>query len=487
MEAVIGLLIFVIFIIGCISIFKKLLNKKNAGDVNKLKLEKERIIEENAALTKENESIVSENNALKNEFLTLKDEYEKIDRETKALQELKAKADELTAAVQNKSNELQQAQDFINSFTDKKQEAENTINALQSKIDLYSRLDDFIGYGFYDTPKYLYETSERFAIEIKKVREEQKNFIKGNTVIELTGGSSELSLSDSSVIEKIRQAQTKLIVKTFNIECDLLIEKVNPANFERTLNRITSLASELEKLSPDLRFGFNSKYIQLKLEECKLLFQYKLKKKEEQEEQRLIKEQMREEEKARREYEAQLAQAEKEEKLYQDLLEKAQKELEKVTAEEKEQTLQKIQALEKELAEAKEKSERAKSMAEQTKRGHVYIISNIGSFGKDIYKIGMTRRLDPMDRVKELGDASVPFSFDVHAIIYTEDAPKLENELHKKFHQNRVNAINLKKEFFHVSLEDIRNEVEKLTGKTAEFTMTILAEEYYQTQRLHHQ
>ena len=176
MEAVIGLLIFVIFIIGCISIFKKLLNKKNAGDVNKLKLEKERIIEENAALTKEKEAIVSENNALKNEFLKLKDEYEKIDRETKALQELKAKADELTAAVQNKSNELQQAQEFINSFTDKKQEAENTINALQSKIDLYSRLDDFVGYGFYDTPEYLYETSERFAIEIKKVRADGRKF-----------------------------------------------------------------------------------------------------------------------------------------------------------------------------------------------------------------------------------------------------------------------------------------------------------------------
>lgn len=235
-----------------------------------------------------------------------------------------------------------------------------------------------------------------------------------------------------------------------------------------------------------MRYGFNQAYIELKLEECKLQFQFQLKKKEEQEEQRIIKEQMREEEKARREYEAQMAQAEKEEKLYQSLLEKARTELEKASNEERQQALLKIQTLEQELAEAKEKSERAKSLAEQTKRGHVYIISNIGSFGEDIYKIGMTRRLDPMDRVKELGDASVPFSFDVHAIIYSDDAPKLENELHKKFHNDRVNAINLKKEFFHVSLEKIKEETEKLTNNTAEFTMTVLADEYYQTKRLRH-
>lgn len=123
-------------------------------------------------------------------------------------------------------------------------------------------------------------------------------------------------------------------------------------------------------------------------------------------------------------------------------------------------------------------------MAQQTKKGHVYVISNLGSFGENVYKIGLTRRLDPAERVRELGDASVPFSFDIHAMIASDDAPALENQLHKEFAHRRVNAVNLRKEFFRVSLDDIRKKVEAVTGKESDFVMTILAEEYYQTQRM---
>ncbi len=481
MEGILGLAILIAIIVGFVLLVQKIYRRATGNK----HLAEIKVLEERKTSLK--------NDILSNEkeLEDLKTAYLKLDAETKELQELKAKTNELEINFQeNEAKNIQAKQEYadtielINSIAEKKIVADKTIASLQSKIDLYSRLDDFVGYGFYDTPDYLYETSERFAIEIKAVRDKQKELIKDDDVIVQTGKNNfNINLS---FIEKILQAQKKLLIRTFNIECDFLIEKVNPANFERTLNRITSLASELEKLSADLRYGFNQAYIELKLEECKLQFQFQLKKKEEQEEQRLIKEQMREEEKARREYEAQMAQAEKEEKLYQNLLERARTELEKTSNEERQQALLKIQTLEQELAEAKAKSERAKSMAEQTRRGHIYIISNIGSFGENIYKIGMTRRLDPMDRIKELGDASVPFSFDVHAMIYSEDAPRLENELHKTFHNNRVNAINLKKEFFHVSLEKIKEETERLTNNTAEFTMTILADEYYQTQRLRH-
>ena len=145
---------------------------------------------------------------------------------------------------------------------------------------------------------------------------------------------------------------------------------------------------------------------------------------------------------------------------------------------------QRIAILEQQLAEAEAKEERAKSMAEQTRKGHVYVISNIGSFGEDVYKIGLTRRLEPMDRVKELGDASVPFPFDVHAMIYTDDAPALETALHREFHSQRVNAVNIRKEFFSVDLEEIKDAVEKIAGVDAEFKMTALAEDYYESLRL---
>ena len=116
-------------------------------------------------------------------------------------------------------------------------------------------------------------------------------------------------------------------------------------------------------------------------------------------------------------------------------------------------------------------------MAQQTKSGHIYIVSNMGSFGDDICKIGMTRRLDPLDRVKELGDASVPFTFDVHAIIYSEDAPSLEKRLHKKFGDGRVNLINHRKEFFYATLDEIEVVVKEM-GHDVEFTKIAEASQY---------
>ncbi len=413
----------------------------------------------------------------------LQEEYDKLDNETKALQELKKKRRALIKAVKEKEAELETIWDKIESLDAKNAEADVQINKIKSKVDLYSRIEDFVGYGHFEMPDYLFETSERFAVEIKSVREKQKELIKSDNVLKLSMKSSAVNI-DLSFIDKLYSSQKKLIIRTFNIECDFLIGKIGPANLERTLKQIASLAGDLEKASADLRYGFSKEYLNLKLEECRLQFQFKLKKKEEQDEQRLIKEQIREEEKATREYEQALKKAEQEEKVYAEMLVKARAEFEQLNEQEKQKAQEHIEKLERELQEAHEKAQRTKSMAEQTKRGHIYVISNIGSFGEDVYKIGMTRRLDPMERVKELGDASVPFSFDVHAIIFTEDAPKLENELHKIFHNNRMNAVNLRKEFFRVPLEDIRKNVELVTGNEAEFTTTILAEEYYQTKRL---
>jgi hypothetical protein len=133
------------------------------------------------------------------------------------------------------------------------------------------------------------------------------------------------------------------------------------------------------------------------------------------------------------------------------------------------------------VAEAHAAKERAISRAQQTRSGHVYVISNIGSFGTNVYKIGMTRRLDPMDRIWELSDASVPFDFDVHAIIYTEDAPGLENELHQRFAERRINMVNQKKEFFCVSIDDIAQVVRERCGDI-ELTLVAEAAEFIQSE-----
>ncbi len=132
------------------------------------------------------------------------------------------------------------------------------------------------------------------------------------------------------------------------------------------------------------------------------------------------------------------------------------------------------------LTEAEAKNQRALSMAQQTRSGHVYIISNLGSFGEDVLKIGMTRRLEPDDRIKELSDASVPFSFDVHAMIRSDDAPALERLLHERFDDLRVNKVNYRKEFFRVPIQRLREFVAEKTLE-ATFTMTAEAREYRET------
>ena len=180
-------------------------------------------------------------------------------------------------------------------------------------------------------------------------------------------------------------------------------------------------------------------------------------------------EEEREEREAQREYERAIKKALKDEEKAQEALEQKKREIAEAQTQEKIQKLQEqIQGLEKALVEARELRERAMSMAQQTKIGYVYVISNIGSFGKDVYKIGMTRRLDPMERVLELSNASVPFPFDVHTFIYSEDAPALEADLHRRFDAKKVNSINYRKEYFHVTLDEIKAAL-KEKGVDAQF------------------
>ncbi|MGB5989476.1 MAG: GIY-YIG nuclease family protein [Marinifilaceae bacterium] len=195
------------------------------------------------------------------------------------------------------------------------------------------------------------------------------------------------------------------------------------------------------------------------------------------EEQKELREQMREEEKVRKEADKAQKEAEKEERLYQKAFTEAQNKIKDATGDELEKLKAQLTEIKSKLEQAGNMKERAISMAQQTKAGHVYVISNIGSFGENVYKIGMTRRLEPLDRVKELGGASVPFNFDVHALIYSDNAPLLENTLHKEFHNRKVNLVNSRREFFNVSLEEIEKIVKENYGHI-EFTKIAEAKEY---------
>lgn len=360
--------------------------------------------------------------------------------------------------------------------------AKKQLSSLMGKIDLYSRVDEFTRVGHFEMPNYLYETSARYQSEIKDVRERQRNLIREKSAVTYPG---DLNLCTTKAMDKkILDGQVQLMLSAFNVECDLLIEKVGPANLERTLEQIEKKAEALETSCATLKCGFNTDYVELKFEECKLQFEFMLKKKEEQEEQRLIREQMREEVRVQKQYEEAVKDAEREEAKFSRLLERAREHLAQESGEERSLSLAKINLLEEQLREAQERSTRAKSMAEQTRRGYVYVISNVGAFGEGIFKIGLTRRLDPQERVDELSSASVPFPFDVHAMCYCEDAPALEHALHKRFSSRRVNAVNFRKEFFRVGLDEIQAAIEEMVDDEVDFTVTAKADDYFQTKRL---
>lgn len=206
----------------------------------------------------------------------------------------------------------------------------------------------------------------------------------------------------------------------------------------------------------------------------------------EREEQARLREEIRENQRAereRQEAEEEFERAEQEKRTIEEALKRALAEAaaerERRLGEVAEVHAEEVERLRIQLAEAEAKSQRALSMAQQTKVGAVYVISNMGSFGKDIFKIGMTRRLDPQDRVDELGDASVPFPFDVHMMIKCDDAPKLEAALHRAFHTKRVNKVNPRKEFFRATIDEIALAVRENHGEV-EYRADAEALEYLQ-------
>lgn len=232
-----------------------------------------------------------------------------------------------------------------------------------------------------------------------------------------------------------------------------------------------SIAPTMKKFIGEIEYLF--------IEAVKVEYEYYTQKERIKEEQRAIKEQMRQEAEERKILEAQKKQIEKEESKYKAEIDSVNEQL-KNTSDDKQLKMleERIRQLQQQLEAVNEKKEDIIKL-QNGKAGYVYVISNLGSFGENVFKVGMTRRQEPMDRVRELGDASVPFSFDVHSFIFSEDAVSLENALHKELNSKRVNKINLRKEFFNVSIDEIENLVYKYQP-TAEFNRTMLAEEYYQ-------
>ena len=444
----------------------------------KLKLKKTEKLNLSQQVESENERL----NYIKKVIESKTIDLEKLQTDKKHLLDLEENENRIRAEVNSLEEQEKKIRKKTKKLKKESSEASDKLLSLKEGLSIYQPIHDLANLGFFEDPEYLFETSIRYKEEIKKIREEQKTMISAGKAISFP---EVLAMSDNKTyVNKIFSGQEKLMLKAFNSECDNLMELVKASNYDKVLDRINKTATELEKSSVAMKCRFNLEYIRLKYKECEMQYHFKLKQDKEKEEQAIIKEQIREEQKVIKEYERAIAKAEKEERAFRDAIEKARKELEQSRSSDNEKLIAKIADLELKLKIAEENEKRAKSMAEMTRKGHVYIISNIGSFGESVYKIGLTRRLEPLDRVKELGDASVPFPFDVHAMIFSEDAPALEANLHKEFRLYRVNKVNHRKEFFNVDLNQIREKVVELTGSDYDFKITALAEDYYESLKL---
>lgn len=286
------------------------------------------------------------------------------------------------------------------------------------------------------------------------------------------------------VDEQRRSTAIDFVIDAYNGKVDSILSSVKKDNFGILKQKMDDAFQLVNFNGQAFRNARISEvYHSARLEELKWAVVAQELRWQEQEEQRQIREQIREEERARKEYEKAIKEAEKEEQTLKRLIEKAESQVARANEEQKMLFQQKLEELQQKLTQAEEKNQRAISMAQQTRTGNVYIISNIGSFGEHVYKIGMTRRLEPLDRVRELGDASVPFEFDVHAMIYSEDAPALEKQLHRKFLKSQLNKINPRKEFFKLNIHDIKSYLEAMEIN-CKWTLTAEAKQYRESLKL---
>lgn len=361
-------------------------------------------------------------------------------------------------------------------------EHEAQIEQLKSQIVELEEVVLLQDFGLYQ-PTYDFATSEEYKAKLEEIRTEQKQMVKDKTAATC---STEWTVdNDKRKGRKMINDNIKQTLLTFNTECENAIDRVKFSNYDSMKARIEKIYDKLNKLNDSLHIFISRRYFDLKIQELQLAFEYARKKQEEKEYAREQREIQRENARVQKELEAERRRIEKEQTHYENQMARLTEQLESEQNEARKEIIRdKIEAVKSELLDLDKALEDVDYRQANERAGYVYIISNIGSFGEGIYKIGMTRRLEPMDRVDELGDASVPFRFDVHALIFSADAPKLETALHKAFENQRVNMVNGRKEFYRVSLEEIEAVVRQNHDKTVEFKYIPIAEQYRESVKI---
>ncbi len=361
-------------------------------------------------------------------------------------------------------------------------ELEHYKNILKSEI---IELDDkilFQEFGVYH-PQYNFANLDNYKDKLTEIRNLQKEMIgQGRAACCLTQWRVEGS---ENIGKKMINENIKQIIRNFNIECDLIINKVKFSNYQKSKERIFKSFELNNNLNETKNIIISDNYYKLKIKELDLAYEYQQKKEEEKERVRLKREERKEAERVSKELEEKRKELDKEREHYTNYIKKIDQQISnEQSVERKKYLIDKRAELNNNITDVDLALKDLDYREANQRAGWVYVISNIGAFGKNVYKIGMTRRLYPEERIAELSGASVPFKFDIHALIFSEDAPKLETVLHNKFAHKKLNLINGRKEFFCVSLDEIKEVILNNYDKAVDFVDEPDAEQFRESEML---
>lgn len=372
-------------------------------------------------------------------------------------------------------DEISKQKSLILAYNDEINELNSNIKDLKKDIITFS--DEILvqDFGLYE-PRYSFINADAYKAELTNIRNKQKAMIKDGSAV---SGSIDWQVNGSAAQgRKMIKDMQKLLLRAFNSECDEIINKVKYNNYDTSVKKMERSFNAIAKLGITMSISITSNYYDLKIQELQLALEYQIQKQREKEEKAELRAQQREEARLQKELKEQRKNIDKERKHYEQALSNINHQISTASDDNIEDLNQKKEEIIQSLSEIDTKIKDIDYREANQKAGYVYVISNIGSFGEGIYKIGMTRRLNPQDRVDELGDASVPFKFDVHAMIFSEDAPALEAALHRAFEDRKLNLVNQRREFFRVSLDEIKDVVKNNFDKTVEFVDVPDADQY---------
>lgn len=430
--------------------------------------------------------LINENQQLKEENIRLEEQANtRLTLQQMKPKELDELIDDKNSQIRNLDYTIHEKDLDIKNQTTKLTNLSEQLNNLKSQIIDVSDELMYESYGLYK-PKYNFTNSSTYKGKLTEIRSDQKAMIKDSIAAKIF---QPMTLNDSKAQGKSMQKKNiKQLLRSFNGECEAAINKVTKSNFNTIEKRINRSFEQLNKLNEPNGVRLTVEYLDSKINEARLALEYALKKEEEKDILREQKQREREERQLQRELANERKKYEKDETHFQQAQKLVEEKIKTTSSEVELVSLRsELNHLKEKLAAIQEKKVKLEDRAANPTAGYVYIISNIGSFGENVYKIGVTRRLDPMERINELGSASVPFKFDVHALIFSDQAYQLEKELHDYFDKQRVNKINKRKEYFNITIDEIKKVLAQHKELTFDFHELPDAPEYRDSQIIEQQ